>query len=306
MINMREGALLLGRRRFLYGLAASAIFPIVTNAAEDEATNYRIVTFDWGLTATALMLGANVVGLPSIEYYNLTTVEPPLPPGVVDVGLLFTPNFEFLDELAPNAIIIPPALGYASPMLERIAPTSMIDINGRDEDILRAAQIGTNELAAKLDLPSAATTLWQVCQEALNRASDQIAAWHGHTVCIASFADERHLRAFGKGSLFDQVARRLSLRNALDGRAMLNGRTVIGMEELAAIPDAAVLLLSDGGNESVPANSAAGIFWRSLPAVRRGRVFELPAVLEDGGLPAAIRFAHVVSDVLAQRAPNGG
>jgi ABC-type Fe3+-hydroxamate transport system substrate-binding protein len=46
-------------------------------------------------------------------------------------------------------------------------------------------------------------------------------------------------------------------------------------------------------------NSAAGIFWRSLPAVQGNRVFELPAIADEGGIPAAIRFVRLVSNVLA-------
>ncbi|MDE1995161.1 MAG: ABC transporter substrate-binding protein [Rhizobiaceae bacterium] len=280
--------------------------PRSAHAGENSSDAKRIVTFDWGLTATALDLGANVVGLPSIEYYNLTTVEPPLPADVVDVGLLFTPNFEFLDELAPDAIVIPPALSYTAPLLERIAPTFAIDINGTGEDVLAAARKGTGRLAEKLGLAAAADDLYRSCEATLDRARDRAEAWHNRPFYIASFADDRHLTTFGRGSLFHDVLGRLSLRNALGNRTMFGGRVVIGMEELAAFPDAAILLLSGGGNNSVPTGSAAGIFWRSLPAVRRGHVFELPAILEDGGLPSASRFARLAGNALATRAPADG
>jgi len=258
----------------------------------------RIVTFDWALTATALTLGANVVGLPSIDYYRITTVEPPVPAGVVDVGLLFTPNFEILDELAPDIIVIPSALNYTAGSLQRIAPTIVVDLYRGDPDPIRAAVSATVQLAEKLDLKEAAAALVARTDQTLAASKEATKGWQDKPFFVGTFADERHLTIFGAGSLYDAVLKRLSLRNAAEGKSMLNGRAVVGIEELSRRPDAAILLFPQGGNNAVPANSAAGIFWQSLPAVRDERVFWLSPTLEDGGLPATIRFARLVAAAL--------
>lgn len=295
---------MIGRRGLMVGLAACAAFP--RSRPADAAPPKRLVAFDWGIAATIIELGGRLVGLPSIEYYNLSTVEPILPAEVVDVGLLFTPNFEILDELAPDMIIIPPALQYSAGLLERIATTVIADIGGVTDDVLGAARKGTAELAAAIGLPQNAKCLAGAFDDALELADARIAAWQGRPVVIASFADERHLTVYGEGSLFHQLLESLGLRNAFRQRIMFRGRLVVGMEELAAVPDAVILILSSGGNNTVPTNSATGIFWRSLPAVRQDRVFELPAVADDGGMPAALRFLRLVSDAFSARKPTDG
>lgn len=282
-----------GRRRFLT-LAASFMFAGVAGRVE-AADAPRIVTFDWPLTATALSLGADVVGLPSPEYYDLSTVEPALPAGIVDVGLLFTPSFEILDELHPDLIVIPPDLAYAAPMFQRISRTVIIDLSGSGADPLGAARAGTADLAQRLQLDAAGEALAARYDRAVISARKTLSRLSEGTVLIGSFADDRHLTVYGQDTLLGRVLTDLGLTNALAGLNGASGRSVIGVERLARVPDAAILLLANGGNNAVPENSAAGIFWQALPAVRDKRVTELPAVLEDGGLPAALRLCRLLA-----------
>ncbi len=282
-----------GRRHFLR-LAASLLLAAAARPARASA-GLRIVTFDWPLTATALSLDADVVGLPSPEYYNLSTVEPALPANIVDVGLLYTPSFEILDELHPDLIIIPPDLAYAAPMFSRIAETAIIDLSGSGDDPLGAARAGTSALADRLHLTGAGAALSARYDAALAAAHPALSALRQGTVLIGSFADDRHLTVYGQDTLLGRVLADLGLANALAGMDGANGRSIIGVERLARVPDAAILLLANGGNNAVPENSAVGIFWQALPAVREKRVTALPAVLEDGALPAAIRLCHLLT-----------
>ncbi len=55
-----------------------------------------------------LSLGVAPVGLPAPAWYTSGIVELPLPSGVVDVGLLFQPNYDLLYELRPDLIVVTP------------------------------------------------------------------------------------------------------------------------------------------------------------------------------------------------------
>src|SRR3546814_11405542 len=53
---------------------------------------------------------------------------PALPAQVVDTGLLFQPNFEVLQGLSPDLIVITAWHGPLRPKLERIAPTLTVSV----------------------------------------------------------------------------------------------------------------------------------------------------------------------------------
>jgi iron-chelate-transporting ATPase len=96
---------MVGRRSLLAGLAA-----LLWTRVAGAAPGPRLAVLDWGLAETCLALGCVPVGVPAPAWYDRYAVEPPMPPGVADVGLLFTPNFEVLQDLALDAVVIPPLL----------------------------------------------------------------------------------------------------------------------------------------------------------------------------------------------------
>lgn len=278
-------------------LAASLPRPIL--AAETRSAS-RIVVLDWALAATALALGANVIGVPATDYYRQVAVEPAIPDGTVDIGLLFTPNFELLDELRPDLIVIPPGLAVARPFLSRIAPVASVDLAPDGTASLAAAKAGTLRLGQILGLDGPAHRLIGDMEDMVARAAGQLAFWRSRPILIAMPVDDRHLTLFGPGSLFAEVITALSLTNGLSQGGFWGGRVLAGLEKIAAYPDVTLVLIDPDGDNAVTRAGMKSVFWQALPAARDNRVFRLPPVLENGGIPAAMRLARLLSATLGR------
>ncbi|AGT11079.1 ABC transporter substrate-binding protein [Paracoccus aminophilus] len=291
----------LGRRLFLQAAAVSVLAPSLIApkafAAPAPPPKGGIIALDWALAANALALGADVTGVPSTAYYNRATVEPALRPDTVDVGLLFTPNFEFIDELSPRLILIPPRLGQMLPFLRRIAPVEVVDLASNGTATLDAAtaaliQIGT--LTGRDPQPVIAEA-----ETTLTEAAAALARHRGKPFLLLTLADDRHLSVFTAESFEGQVMARLGLVNDWTRGAFFGSRATVALDELAQHPEASLLVLDAAALNGLSGSSPGGLFWEALPAVREHRTRLLPALLEDGGLPSAIRLARLLAETLA-------
>ncbi|WP_412066005.1 ABC transporter substrate-binding protein [Rhizobium sp. SYY.PMSO] len=292
------------RRAFLSGIAAvatSAAFRAV--AAEEpgrtEASPERIVVLDWGLAATVIALGVAPVGVPAIAYYTRNVVTPPMPENVVDVGLLFTPNYELLYELRADRILIPPELEVARTQLERICAVSSFSLRDRNGTSLEAAASATATVAADLGRRDKGQALIATALESLSQAQERLTKYAGRLFLLTSFVDDRHVAIFARGSLYDDVLRRLGLVNAWQASAGFGGRIIVGIERLADFPDSHVIVISASGR-GLPKSAEGLRFWRALPFVATHRIIEIAPVYEQGGLPSIIRFATLVSTAIAK------
>ncbi len=281
---------MLSRRQYLAGFAASAALPRSLRAAAPQ----RIAALDWGLAATLLSLGRRPVGVPAIKHYDRNIGEPRMPPGVTDIGLLFTPNFELLAELAPDAILITPDLGPARLQLERIAPLVTLQISPPNAPPYPQAQRDTLRLADLVGAAAAGQALIARTEAAITALRDTGGPHRGRDLLVISFIDDRHVSVYGANSLFQDVIERAGLRNAWTGPTGRAGFQNIGIQELVHMPEALVLSVQ----YRVPRNLAESLFWNALPFVRDRRVRGIPAVLASGGLPSAIRFAGFAAAAL--------
>jgi ABC-type Fe3+-hydroxamate transport system substrate-binding protein len=106
--------------------------------------------------------------------------------------------------------------------------------------------------------------------------------------------DARHVRTFGRDSLFGSVLERLRLVNAWRTATRFRATATVGLERLAEMPDAALVVV-----DPVPPGVWAALdespLWHALPSVRDGRVIRLDAVNPFGALPAARRFAELLA-----------
>ncbi|MBN3811090.1 iron-siderophore ABC transporter substrate-binding protein, partial [Paraburkholderia sp. Ac-20347] len=107
------------RRQWLAAAAAAglacALGPRAVRAAADVAgaggtsVPKRVVVMDFGLTEMLLTLGVTPLATSVPDWYRRTNVAPPLPAGVIDIGLLYQPNFELLEQLRPDLLLLTPA-----------------------------------------------------------------------------------------------------------------------------------------------------------------------------------------------------
>jgi ferric hydroxamate transport system substrate-binding protein len=121
---------------------------------------------------------------------------------------------------------------------------------------------------------------------------------------VISLGDSRHFRAFGADSMFGDVLERLGIVNAWTDDTSYSAAAPVGLEALARVPDASIVVVSPLPPEvrrTLPANE----LWNALPAVREGRVAVLDSINHFGGLPSARRFARLFAGAFAPKAGNG-
>ncbi len=263
----------------------------------------RVVALDWALAETLLGLGITPLGVAEPDGYRRWTSEPALPATVTDVGLRIEPNLELLQALAPDLILISPGFqsGVNRPFLERIAPVRLIAIYTADGQPYDRARSETAVLAAALGREAAGRALVDRTAAAIATAAGRLAACAAtaRPLYLVAFVDDRHVRVFGRGGMYQDILDRLGLRNAWSGPATAWGFATVGIEELAGVADAALLYFEPASGGVAP-RLADSPLWRGLDFVRGNRVQALPAVWAFGGLPSAARFATLLADRLAR------
>ncbi|HYG86785.1 MAG TPA: ABC transporter substrate-binding protein [Azospirillum sp.] len=280
----------LTRRRAL-GLAAGLLLaPAVLRAGER-----RIAAIDWAALETALLLGVTPVAATELRQFRQIALEPEIPAEVADLGLRGAPNYEALRLASPDLILSSNFYERQRGTLARIAPVLSLTVYEPGvPPYARAA-----EAAAVLG-----RALGRDAQAAVARADAALAGFRDalravprRPVFVVSVGDSRHVRAFGADSMFGDVLGRLGFANAWTAATSYSAAAPLGIEALARVPEAAVLVVGPVPAE-VRRDLADSALWRALPMVRAGRVAHLAPVNHFGGLPAAVRFARLAAAVL--------
>ncbi|MFM0597382.1 ABC transporter substrate-binding protein [Paraburkholderia dilworthii] len=300
----------LPRRVCLKAIAAAALGIAATAHGATPAAGMRpprrIIVLNWDLTEMLLSLGVTPVGVPAPAWYVSSVVVPPLPAGVVDIGLLFQPNYDLLYELRPDLIVITPAHASVQASFERIAPTLMLGAYTTAPQPYRAMRDEAMTLARRLGVVARAEALLNETADVLtqSRAALDAAAPAGgyRSVYVAQIVDDRHLRVFGAGSMFDGILRTLGLRNAAVAAsarvgsgfvAGQNAHAIVELDRLATVPDACVLWVGSSVSDDMTALQLNPV-WRQLPFSQPGRTAALPVISATGALISVQRFARAV------------
>ncbi|CAO3419968.1 ABC transporter substrate-binding protein [Azospirillum doebereinerae] len=294
---MANGLPSVSRRHLLGGAVAFGLGGGAAQAAMAAPPPRRVAVLDWGLAACCVALGCVPVGVPAPSWCTRYAGAPALPVGVVDVGLLFTPNFELLQALEPDAILITPGLEAMRGPLERVAPVVAVTLDRPGGGVLERAGSETRRLAAFLGLEAAGEALAARAEAALAEAASALAPLAERPVYLVNILDQRHVNVFGASSLHHAVLRRLGLRNAWGEESMAGEFAPVGLERLAAVPDARLVNVALGGLGRLKA-MAANPFWQAMPFARDGRTHEIGSVLGSAGLPAVERLARLLAAAL--------
>jgi ferric hydroxamate transport system substrate-binding protein len=297
------------QRRRLLGLAAAgfacALDARLARASQLPAPSshgapHRIVVMDFGLTEILLTLGVTPLATSVPDWYRRTNVEPLLPEGVIDCGLLYQPNFELLEQLRPDLLVLTPAHTPLRAQLERIAPTLTLALSADGVEPWRQIAQETRRFARLLDREPQAEAAIAAAGASLDAARARLAAGgkgDRRPVYVVQFIDDRHLLVFGAGSLFGDVITRLGLRNAWTGPTNARGYVVTDFTRLADVTDARIVYI-EPLPDAARATLAQGVLWHSLPSVRAGGVAGMPKVSPGGALYSGARFARQLADVL--------
>ena len=285
------------------GLQAS---PASQSAATDTARPSertqvpRIATVDWTIAETLLALGVTPLAVGDVSAYRAWVGEPLLPAEVVDIGLRAQPNRELLAELKPNRILISPLAAPLAPTLSRIAPVQSIALYDPQTDLWQRLHEATLTIAALVNKTAEANELLTDLNRDLEQMKQTLPA-ELPPLLVVQFIDERHVRVFGRHSLFGAVMQRLGLRNAWQGETNAWGFSVASLEQFLSIPEARLVVV-----DPIPVGVSERLqepgLWQHLPLVQQAPVLHLPAVWSSGGVLAARRFATLLSEALQKDA----
>jgi ferric hydroxamate transport system substrate-binding protein len=284
---------LFSRRQFLAGTAVMLSAPALLRAAD----NPRVATLDWALLETLLAIGANVVAGTELRQFREVAVTPAIPDDVADLGLRGTPNFEVLRFARPELIFSSNFYAWADALMQPIAPVESHAIYKPGESPYVLAEQATIAIGERLHL-AAAKQLTEELAQKLDRHKAAFAAGDGRPVIPINLGDARHFRVFGSDSMFGEVLKRVGLTNAWKGATSYSAAAPVGIETLASIPDAWIVMIPPHPADAI-ATLSTSAFWNALPAVREKRVLVLGSINPYGALPAAMRFADLLQEGLA-------
>lgn len=286
-------------------LQAEPAMPAAADLSQADAVKSvpRIATVDWTIAETLLALGVTPLAVGDVGSYRAWVGEPLLPAAVVDIGQRAQPNRELLAELKPDRILISPLAAPLAPTLSRIAPVQSIALYEPDADLWRRLHEATLTIAALVDKTTEAEQLLAGLDQDLAQMRAALPA-DLPPLLVVQFIDERHVRVFGRHSLFEAVMQRLGLRNGWQRETNAWGFAVASLEQLMALPQARLVVV-----DPIPVGVSERLqepgLWQQLPQVREAAVLHLPAVWSFGGVLAARRFAVQLSTALQQDGQSG-
>lgn len=284
-----------GRREFLALLAAAAF----AGATRAQSTP-RIAAIDWAMMETAVALGVMPVAATELIQFRAGAVEPEIPESVADLGLRGAPNFELLQLTRPDLILISPFYTRYTGRLEAIAPVFSLPFYVKGEPPFAKALAAVTALGEKLGRAEEARRVLDETEAALHAMRTRLAGFAARPTYVINIGDARHFRAFGADSMFGDVLGRLGLANAWVDRSQFTFAAPVPIENLAASPDARIVVVSDIPIEARETLRNSAI-WRALPAVREKRVLTLANVAPYGGITAGMRFARLLTEALSVR-----
>lgn len=274
----------LSRRAVLAGLAAVAAGPV------RAAPPLRIICLEWTSAELVVSLGLEPVAVSDTKGYRDWVAGPPLPAGTIDLGSRGEPNLELIAELKPDLIVGAYGYGIDASTFVRFAPVWNVPFYDGTGTPYAQAESETLKLAAHLGQTGAGEAFVAAAAATMAAASAKLAARPPEPLAVVSMFDDRHVRIYGRGGLFQDVFDRLGLVNAWTGETSTWGFSTTGIEQLVAVGEARLISL-DPIPPHVAIRIAQSSLWANLPCVRAGKVTAIPPVWPFGGLAAAARFA---------------
>ncbi|MCE7030032.1 ABC transporter substrate-binding protein [Jiella avicenniae] len=283
----------LTRRAFLSAVGASFACPGVAIAAAGDG--FAVV--DWALLETALALGLVPLAAPELILYRRLVVEPPVPATVLDLGLRGALGFERLALLRPGIVYGSNYSAWAAPQIEAIAPFEAFELFVPGEPPLDKIAAMTLALAGDFGIAGHGRAVVARARAELAARRTQLAGIDTRDVLLVDVGDASHVRVYGADSLFGETLARLGLANAWIGGTRYSATAPVGIEALAAHPQAFLIVVGP-----VPPDARAemrqGALWRALPPVAAGRFAVVDPCNAFGALPAALRLARLVTAAL--------
>ncbi|WP_343315133.1 ABC transporter substrate-binding protein [Brucella sp. BE17] len=267
-------------------------------AALETFLKKPVAIVDWALVETSLALGVAPIAAVELINYRKLVIEPPLPDGIVDLGLRGSINFELLASLQPEKIYGSNYTAWANDLMRPIAPVVSLPIYMTGKSPYAEAEVATRAMADDYDLSHKADSYIGQTADFIRQSGERIARHRQHPLLIINIGDAKHIRVFGGDSIFGVVAEMMGFSSAWASTSY-SATAPISIETLVDYPDAIVIIISPippDARRALPQST----LWKAMPAVRDGRVFTLDPINPFGGLPTARRFARLLEEALRE------
>jgi ferric hydroxamate transport system substrate-binding protein len=275
----------------------------------------RVVAIEWEAAENVLALGVDPVGVGDREIYrDWVAAGEDLPESTKSVGTRGEASLERIAALEPDLIVAGrDGVAGSRAKMERIAPVAVFDIApkpGDDATEWERMRAEVERLGVLLDRRDEATGLLARLDRTLAEQAERVekAGAKGDTVAIvqAFTAGKPSARLFDDGAQLVEVARRLGLRNAFEGKRQQWGITPAGLEGLRRVGGADWMLTlalpdDDPFKETWSKNAA----YKRLPVVQRDRVIPLggDTWTWGGPLSAALAARRIADAVTGEAEP---
>ncbi len=261
----------------------------------------KVATSDWAVAETLTAIGLPPVSLGDKRAYQTWVAQPMLPPTTADAGLRFQPNLESLYRSRPDLFVQTPWFAHLHDQFARIAPVHEIRFAGASGIEYAQLQTATRQLGRLLDHERAADTLIADTERQLQQQRQLLQQYRHRPLAVVQFVDARHLRIYGRSSLYHATLTRLGLHNAWQGDANEWGFAQIGLAELARLPENTLLIIVAPHPQPIQAALAKSAVWQRLPFSRANNQRLLPPSWSYGALPAVRRFADQLTATLTNQ-----
>lgn len=289
-------SIILNRRGFLGALALSASALPAFSKGRPE----RLVCLEWTAAEMVCGLGLYPVAVSDLGGYRDWAVEPLLPDTTIDLGSRSEPNMEVIRTLAPDLIVTAQGYGVDEQQMRQLAPVVTLPLYDGRSSPLKILPHETRRLAAIMDRRDEAEALIQKASHDFDTMAKSMQGRNLPPVAVISLFDDRHVRLYGKGGLFQDVMDRVGITNAWTGETSSWGFSTASIADLVGLENALILSL-DPVPENVAIRVRQSTLWKNLPAVRNNMVVSLPPIWPFGGLGAARRFGHLMAAALSAR-----
>lgn len=276
------------RRTAIFGAAAFALQARSIKAA--PSLKPYVASIDWAAAETLIAIGIEPAAIADLSGFRASFSHLPAMNDVIDLGSTWEPNLELLDRLKPDAIYLPSWSAISRPQLAKIAPVRLCDIHGSGGNPIERARIfATDVLRDFPDAPGQGNI-----QQLEQRLTGVAGAAKSRRVFLLNLrSNNRFVNVYATGSLPGSALTHVGLENAWQGPVNGFGFTSISVEKLLQTPDASVVILNQNDRTTeMLSRLDDNILWRSIPAVRSGKVHISPPVSVFGGLASATTFAE--------------
>ncbi|ROV55479.1 iron-siderophore ABC transporter substrate-binding protein [Neisseria chenwenguii] len=251
----------------------------------------RVATSDWTIAETLTAMGHPPVSVADRRVYDVWVNHPPLPQSVKEAGLRFQPNLERLHQIKPDFFVQSPWFAAAKPQFEKIAPVYELDFS-TPAGITYAHTLQTTRKLGKLvgDAP-AAEKLIRDTETLFAQTAPKLAKYRKRPLAVVQFSDGRHLRIYGKTSVFQVVMDKLGLKNAWTGASNNWGFENITLVDLVKLPPDTLLVIVKPHPQNIRKTLENSALWQRLPFVQPANRRVFAPTWSLGALPSMQLFA---------------